>query len=80
MRKISISLTDELDEALQSIAIAQGVNKSRVIDNLLREHKVVHHYLDVVRSEPRTGVYAVSRRAVDRLRKAQVTKEISSSE
>lgn len=68
MKKISISLTDELDDALESIAIAQGVNKSRVIDNYLREHKVVQHYLDIVRSEPDTGVYAVSRRAIDRLK------------
>lgn len=68
MRKISISLTDELDDALESIAIAQGVNKSRVIDNYLREHKVVQHYLDIVRSEPETGVYAVSRRAIGRLK------------
>jgi hypothetical protein len=68
MRKISISLTDELDDALESIAIALGVNKSRVIDNYLREHKVVQHYLDIVRSEPDTGVYAASRKAIGKMR------------
>jgi hypothetical protein len=74
MRKISISLTDELDDALESMAIAQGVNKSRVIDNYLRENKVVQHYLDVVRSEPHTGVYAVSRKVIGKMReKAKVT-------
>jgi metal-responsive CopG/Arc/MetJ family transcriptional regulator len=74
MRKVSISLTDELDDALESVAIAQGVNKSRVIDNYLREHKVVQHYLDIVRSEPDTGVYAVSRKAIGKMRgKAKVT-------
>jgi len=74
MRKISISLTDELDDALESMAIAQGVNKSRVIDNYLRENKVVQHYLDIVRSEPDTGVYAVSRKVIGKMReKARVT-------
>jgi hypothetical protein len=74
MRKISISLTDELDDALESMAIAQGVNKSRVIDNYLRENKVVQHYLDIVRSEPDTGVYAVSRKVIGKMReKAKVT-------
>jgi metal-responsive CopG/Arc/MetJ family transcriptional regulator len=74
MRKISISLTDELDDALESMAIAQGVNKSRVIDNYLREHKVIQHYLHVVRSEPDTGVYAVSRKVIGKMReKAKVT-------
>lgn len=68
MRKISISLTDELDDALESVAIAQGINKSRVIDNYLREHAVVRHFLDMVRSEPETGVYAVSRRTIDKLK------------
>jgi metal-responsive CopG/Arc/MetJ family transcriptional regulator len=74
MRKISISLTDELDDALESMAIAQGVNKSRVIDNYLRENKVVQHYLDILRSEPDTGVYAVSRKVIGKMReKAKVT-------
>ncbi len=68
MRKISISLTDELDDALESIAIAQGTNKSRVIDNYLREHKVVQHYLEIIRSEPKTGVFAMSRKIVDDLK------------
>ena len=69
MRKISISLTDELDDALESAAIAQGTNKSRIIENYLREHKVVHQYIDIVRSEPKTGVFAVSRKVADEVRK-----------
>lgn len=69
MKKISISITDELDDALESIAIAQGVNKSRVIDNYLREHKVVQYYLEVVRSEPETGVYSLSRKAIGQARR-----------
>ncbi|MBI2649146.1 MAG: hypothetical protein HYW93_05785 [Thaumarchaeota archaeon] len=77
MRKISISVTDELDDALESIAIAQGINKSRVVDNYLREHKVVQHYLDIVRSEPETGVYAVSRKVIGQLKKVPVTQASS---
>lgn len=73
MRKISISLTDELDDALESIAIAQGVNKSRVIDNYLREHKVVQHYLEIIRSEPETGVYAVAHKLLGHLEETAVT-------
>lgn len=79
MRKISISITEELDNALESIAAGQGINRSRVIENYLREHKVVQHYIDIVRSEPDTGVLAVSRRVVDNLKqKVGVTAKTSS--
>jgi metal-responsive CopG/Arc/MetJ family transcriptional regulator len=69
MRKISISLTDELDDALESVSIAQGTNKSRIIENYLREHKVISHYVDIIRSEPNTGAFTVSRKAVDESKK-----------
>ena len=79
MRKISIALTDELDGVLESIAIAQGMNKSRVIENYLREHKVVQHYVGIARAEPGTGVLAVSGKAVRELReKAGLTAQTSS--
>jgi hypothetical protein len=67
-KKISISITDELDDALESIALSQGDSKSRIIENYLREHKVVQHYIDIVRSEPETGVLAFSKRSIDELR------------
>ena len=69
MKKISISLTEELDDALESIALSQGTNKSRIMENYLREHKVVQHYIDIVRSEPETGVLALSKGSIDELRK-----------
>jgi predicted transcriptional regulator len=68
MRKLSISLTDELDDALESIAIAQGMSKSRVIENFLREHKVVQHYIEAVRAEPATGVFALSRKVANEVK------------
>jgi predicted transcriptional regulator len=68
IRKISISLTDELDDALESIALSQRESKSRIIENYLREHKVVQHHIDIVRSEPETGVLALSKKAVEGIR------------
>lgn len=72
MRKISISLTDELDDALESVAIIQGTNKSRIIENCLREHKVVHQHIEIVRAEPKTGVFAVSRKVAEVRKKAPI--------
>ena len=66
--KLSISLTEELDDAIESIALSQATNKSRIIENYLREHKVVQHYIDIVRSEPQTGVLSISRKSIEELK------------
>ena len=79
MRKISISMTGELDDALESIAFAQALNKSRVIEHYLREHKVVQHYIDIARAEPSTGVFTVSRKAIRDLRGKSVPTAKASS-
>lgn len=81
LRKISLSISPELDDALETIAIAESTSKSRVVEKYLREHKVVQHYIDIIRSEPETGVLAVSRRVISELRgqKAELTTGASAS-
>lgn len=62
-RKITISLPDELDEALALAALRRKEAKSAVIATFLREHKEVAKYVAVVRSEPDTTVFTASSRA-----------------
>jgi len=59
MRKITISIMDELDDALESISLAKSASKSRIIDTLLYEHPLVKRYVDIIRSEPDVGLFAV---------------------
>ncbi len=70
MMKISISLTEELDSAVVAAAIAMRLSKSRFIENTLRENELVREYLAQIRKEPRTNVFAVSKRM-----KAAVTRK-----
>ena len=61
-KKISIAISGELDEALTCISIAQGLSKSRVIENLLREHAIIQKEIRIIREEPKTGILAASRK------------------
>lgn len=72
MRKITVSLSDELDDALDSAAIAQGVSKSRLMDIYLHEHPVVRRYIEVIRAEPEVGVFAVSNKRRAESKKPQI--------
>lgn len=51
VRKISISIGEELDAALGLAAIRRHENKSTVIDTLLREHPVIQGFVAIVRAE-----------------------------
>ena len=68
-KKISVAISGELDEALTCIYIAQGISKSRAIENLLREHPIIQKEIRIIREEPKTGVLAASRKIVKKLKR-----------
>lgn len=41
VRKLSLSLTPELADALDALAAARGEDRSRLVETLLREHPLV---------------------------------------
>lgn len=45
-RKLSISITMELDKALEAMCARTGVNKSRVIENMLRNNRLILQYIE----------------------------------
>lgn len=50
-RKLSISITTELDEALEAMCVRTGVNKSRVIENTLRSNRTIAVYIEALNAE-----------------------------
>jgi hypothetical protein len=66
---LSVALSGELDEALTCICIAHGISKSRVIENLLREHATIQKEIPIIREEHKTGILAASRKIVKQLRR-----------
>jgi len=67
-KKISVAISGELNEALACISIAQGLSKSRVIENLLREHPIIQKEIQIIREEPDTGILATSKKIVEKLK------------
>lgn len=67
-KKISIAISGELNEALRCISIAQGLSKSRVIENLLREHPIIQKEIQIIREEPNAGILAVSKKIAKKLK------------
>jgi predicted transcriptional regulator len=57
-RKLSISISDELDSALVLATVKRHESKSQVIETLLRENPAVQRFVDIVRADPETGIYA----------------------
>ncbi len=50
-RKLSISITMELDKALEAMCARTGVNKSRVIENILRTNIFILQYIESLNAE-----------------------------
>jgi hypothetical protein len=77
---MSVSISGELDEALTCICIALGLSKSRVIENLLREHAIIQKEIRIIREEPKTGILAASRKIVKQLKrnKTRIPTRVSS--
>ncbi len=61
-KKLSISITDELHDAIESISILYRTNVSRIVENYLREHPMVKREIELIRSEPKAGAIAASHR------------------
>ena len=60
-RKITISISKELNEALSVLSIRFGSNKSRAIETILRENKYRDSVIKSIRSEElgiKGGLYA----------------------
>ncbi len=68
MRKISISITPELDSALTIAALKMKQSKSRLVETILRESSVLRGCIELVRSEPDVTVYAVPHKPKARIR------------
>ncbi len=77
--KLSISVTDELRYAIESLSITYHMDRSRVIETLLREHPLVKKEVDVLRSEPKHGPLVASPKLVSKTKKVKVAARAASS-
>lgn len=55
VRKISISISEELDAALMLATIKRRESKSQVVEILLRENPTIGRFVEIVRAEPASG-------------------------
>lgn len=55
VRKISISISEELDAALTLATIKRRESKSQAVEILLRENPTIGRFVDIVRAEPASG-------------------------
>ena len=51
VKKISISISSELNRALNTMCIRTSLSKSRLIENLLRENKDLTRFIQAIRTE-----------------------------
>ena len=49
--KISISISSELNRALEAMCVGTGFSKSRLIENILRENSDIGRFTSAIRSE-----------------------------
>lgn len=77
MSRVTISITPELDAALDIAAYERNINKSRLVEILLREHAALQPVIDEVRSESRFTAYAASSRVRSRRAKAATASSAS---
>ncbi len=59
-KKISISINEELERAIDILANVEGISRSRLIESILNNDPNVKRVIDAVRAESVSGVYAVS--------------------
>ncbi len=50
-RKLSISITMDLDKALEAMCARTGLNKSRVIENMLRNNRLISRYIEALNAK-----------------------------
>ncbi len=58
-KKISISVPEEVDAALRALSISKGLNKSKLIENLLRNNEQIARFIRAGKADEGGGVYAV---------------------
>ncbi|MGC8505264.1 MAG: hypothetical protein ACP5NK_00940 [Thermoplasmata archaeon] len=78
--KISISVSSELNRAMETMCVKTGFSKSRLIENILRENKDMNRFIQAIRSESGgffTGkVNDSSKEGVEKNKKHYAKKEI----
>ncbi|MHB8586689.1 MAG: hypothetical protein ACYDDF_12760 [Thermoplasmatota archaeon] len=77
MRRITISISEELDSALTIAAMERHESKSHAIEVFLRENATVRRVVGEIRAEPDVTVFAASRRSRGRVAKASVKRASS---
>lgn len=80
MSRITISVSEELDAALELARLEMKGNKSRAIENLLRENPVIQHYIGIIRLEDGITAYAIGPESRAAARSRVVKPGVSSSE
>lgn len=63
VRKMTISLPEELAEAVALAALRRKEARSTTIATFLREHQEIAKCVGMIRSEPETTVFAASSKA-----------------
>ncbi|TMI44374.1 hypothetical protein E6H23_01055 [Candidatus Bathyarchaeota archaeon] len=65
-----VSVSDELDDALESIAIVHRLNKSKALEMLMREHPIIRKEIEIMSAEPKKGVLVVDPKSLPKPKKA----------
>ena len=69
-RKISVSVSDELDDAIESVAISHRSNKSKVLEMFMREHPIIRKEIEIMRAEPKAGLLVVNPKSLPKREEA----------
>lgn len=59
IRKISISINEELKNAIDVLADGEGISRSRLIESILNNDKNIKMTINSMRADTASGVYAV---------------------
>lgn len=59
IKKISISINEELKNAIDVLADGEGISRSRLIESILNNDKNIKMTINSMRSDTASGVYAV---------------------
>ncbi len=59
VKKISISINEELKNAIDVLADGEGISRSRLIESILSNDKNIKMTINSMRGDTASGVYAV---------------------
>ena len=60
IKKISISINEELKNAIDVLAEGEGISRSRLIESILSDDKNIKITINSMRADTASGVYAVT--------------------